>query len=110
MQDFFRELKRRKVYQVGAGYAAFAVVTLGVMDALDFLFSDLLYRTIVMVVLAGFPVTLILAWVYDLTAGGIQRTASLGPSSDGSGARVLQIGGLIVSLVLVVVLGWFLLQ
>jgi tetratricopeptide (TPR) repeat protein len=72
---FLQELRRRKVFRVLAGYAAGAFLvlqagdlTLGPLGA-----PDWVYRTLVVAVILGFPLALLLAWMYDLTAEGVQR-------------------------------------
>jgi serine/threonine protein kinase len=78
MAEFLTELKRRRVYQVAVGYGAFAVAVLGATEALHgaWDFDQRIYQIIATTVLAGFPIALALAWIYDITATGIQRTDS----------------------------------
>lgn len=68
LSDFFRELKRRKVYHVAVTYVAVAVGTIGFFS--DAALGDS-WERIRLVVLAalllGFPIALVLAWVFDLT-------------------------------------------
>jgi serine/threonine protein kinase len=110
-RSFLDELKRRHVYQVGAGYAALAYVVLELAGNVLGAFggSDWLYQAIVLIVLAGFPVTLILTWIYDLTASGIQRTGDGGGAAT-PGVRALQAGGLALSLAIVALVGWLILR
>jgi TolB-like protein/Tfp pilus assembly protein PilF len=75
---FWDELRRRSVVRVAIYYAAFAwivvqvgVVLLGAFDLLH------LQRVLIAVVVAGLPVALLLSWFFDLTPGGIERTAPL---------------------------------
>ena len=110
LAGFLRELKRRHVYKSGATYAAVAVVLLGVADPLEVLFPEWLFKVLILLVLAGFPVTLILAWAYDITAGGVERTASTDAASTSTTTRIFQVVGLVVSLALVVGIGWLLLR
>jgi len=72
LRRFFRELKRRKVYNVAVGYAAGAF---GVIQVADLVFPALgippwAYRLVVIASLVGFPIALALAWAYELTAEG----------------------------------------
>ena len=74
---FLAELKRRKVYRVGAAYLAVAFATL---EGADLVFPTLglgprAFNALVLVSLLGFPVALALAWTFDVTGGTIQRTA-----------------------------------
>jgi len=68
----------------------YAVVGLGIIEAFDviggrFLMPDWAIRVIIMIVLVGFPVALILSWIYDITKGeGIVKTEALSPSEQAS--------------------------
>ncbi|NLG61813.1 MAG: hypothetical protein GX539_06170, partial [Candidatus Cloacimonetes bacterium] len=78
--DFLSELKRRRVVRVGIGYAAAVFV---VLQAADLIFEALdvgpgVFRWLVIGCLAGFPVALILGWLFDVTPDGIRLTASRG--------------------------------
>lgn len=110
LSEFLRELQRRHVYKVGAGYAAFAFITIeasgNVLDAFET--PGWVYRLIVAVVLGGFPFTLVLAWVYDITSRGIERTA--GESAPSRWTRTIQILALGASLIFAVAVGWFILR
>ena len=75
-QRFLAELKRRRVFRVMAIYggAAFAV-----LEAVDLVSGGLPVppawkSTLTVLVLAGFPVAVVLSWVFDITPDGVQRT------------------------------------
>ena len=74
--SFFAELQRRSVYKVGAMYAVAGWLLVQVVTQVFPIFdiSALVQRIIVLVIVAGFPVALVLAWVFDLTPDGIVRT------------------------------------
>jgi len=78
MSSFFLELQRRHVYKVGAMYAVagwlLVQVATQVLPVFDV--SALAQRIIVLLIVAGFPLTLVLAWVFDITPQGIVRTAA----------------------------------
>lgn len=106
---FFDELKRRRVVRVGVTYAAAVFVLLQVADivlpALEY--SDAALRPLLIVALLGFPIVLLLAWLFDLTPEGIVRTAK---DSSASGRIVIPVSrvtalGAIVATVLVVAAG-----
>jgi tRNA A-37 threonylcarbamoyl transferase component Bud32 len=109
LAHFLAELRRRHVYQVLAAYGAVALAVLGiaqgVYDAFDF--SRTSYRILVSATLAGFPLAMVLAWVYDIRAGRVQRTQGMRASKP---ARMLMWAGLAVSLLVAMVAGWFLLR
>ena len=75
-QRFFAELKRRKVFRAAGlyGAGAFAVLQLAdiVFPAVGL--SEEAITWLVALSLLGLPVALLLAWTFDLTSGGMQRT------------------------------------
>jgi TolB-like protein len=74
--SFFDELKRRKVLRVAIAYVVGAWVFAQVADLIadNFNAPDQVMQSIIGLLVAGLPVSLILAWVFDLTAGGIVRS------------------------------------
>jgi eukaryotic-like serine/threonine-protein kinase len=107
--QLLEELRRRRVYKVLVGYGAFALAVFGVSEGVGQAFEipPLASRIIVVGTLAGFPLTLVLSWVFDIRAGRIQRTRSIGASPR---ARALMWLGLAVIVAVVAGLGWLLLQ
>jgi TolB-like protein/Flp pilus assembly protein TadD len=79
MQSFLRELKRRNVYRVGAMYAVsgwlLVQVATQVLPVFDVGAGAL--RAIVLVIIAGFPMALVVSWIYEVTPQGIERTADV---------------------------------
>jgi tetratricopeptide (TPR) repeat protein len=73
---FFEELKRRHVVRVGIAYVGAAFVLLQGLQVLfeAQLLSEQIFRLLTLVVLAGFPVALLLGWIFDLTPEGIRLT------------------------------------
>ncbi len=76
VRAFVAELRRRRVVQAGIIYV---VAAFGVLQGADILVPalDLPARTMtLLVVLAilGLPVAIVLAWVFDIVPGGIERT------------------------------------
>jgi hypothetical protein len=67
-KGFLRELKRRKVYRVGAVYVAVAFAVGGGADYLFDLVAlpDVATRVVAIVLILGLPVALVLAWAYEL--------------------------------------------
>jgi adenylate cyclase len=76
---FFSELKRRRVGKVAIGYGAVAwAVTEAssvVMPALRL--PEWTVTFVVVFLMVGFPVAMIMAWVFDVGPQGIKRTAPL---------------------------------
>jgi adenylate cyclase len=74
------ELKRRRIFRVAVGYAAVAFATVSI--ASDFLpalrLPDWTVTFVAFVMVLGFPVAMLLAWVYDITPAGVRRTPAAG--------------------------------
>src|SRR6266566_2559358 len=106
MSGFFKELQRRKVYRVAAAYiiAAGFIIQIGsaVFPAWDL--PNWTLRLVVVLLLAGFPVALILAWAYDVTPQGIQAT----PAPPGTHRRRNVIALIAIGLAISAVAGFFL--
>jgi len=74
MSGFFDELKRRKVYRVAIAYivAGWALAQ-GLAQVLPlFEVSSSVIRVVIVLLLIGFPVALVLAWVFDVTPQGME--------------------------------------
>lgn len=113
--SFLEELKRRRVYRVGVGYVAAAFV---VLQGADLVFPALgmgsrAFQVLVVATLAGFPVALVVAWVFDLTPGGLVRTpGDAEPDSEG-GARTPVLAWAValgVSTLVLAASGWWFLR
>ena len=76
MSGFFEELKRRKVYRVAAAYIIAAGFIIQIASAVfpAWELPNWAFRFVVVLLLIGFPISLILAWAYDLTPQGIRAT------------------------------------
>src|SRR5215471_4701085 len=79
MTGFFEELKRRKVYRVAIAYVvgswALAQGLAQVLPVFDIPNSAI--RGVIALLLVGFPVALVLAWMFDITPTGIERTSAV---------------------------------
>ena len=76
--SFFTELKRRKVYQVAVIYTAAAW---GLLQAADVIFPrlglpDWSVTFLFALEVVGFPLALILSWIFDIKSGGVVRTGA----------------------------------
>src|SRR5712692_10368590 len=76
MRKFFSELKRRKVYRVAVAYAVGAWLVAQVVTQIFPVFevSQWALRSMIVLLIAGFPVALVLSWAFDITPEGIVRT------------------------------------
>jgi len=106
MSGFFEELQRRKVYRVAAAYiiAAGFIIQIGSAVFPAWELPNWTLRLVVVLLLAGFPVALILAWAYDVTPQGIQAT----PAPPGTHRRRNVIALTAIGLAISAVAGFFL--
>lgn len=74
------ELNRRKVLRTVGAYAVAVFVVLQLMDAAvePLRLPDWLPTLVVIVLILGFPLVFILAWLYDFTSEGVRKTRSAG--------------------------------
>ena len=72
---FIEELKRRKVFRAGIGYLLVAWVVVQVSDIMlaNFQAPGWVFKTIVAILIVGFPLVLMLAWAFEITTGGIHK-------------------------------------
>lgn len=77
MNKFIRELRRREVLRTAGLYVGVCWILIEAASVLlpTFDAPDWILRTIVIVTVVGFPVMLVLAWVYNLTEHGIKVQA-----------------------------------
>ena len=80
MNTFVAELQRRKVYRVAAAYiiAAGFIIQIGSAVFPAWELPNWTFRLVVVFLLIGFPISLILAWAYDVTPQGIRATPAPG--------------------------------
>lgn len=84
MKAFLRELNKRRVTRVALAYVIIAWLVLQVADVvLPALNLPEWTITLVLVLLAtGFPLALVLSWLFDIGPGGIERTPESGALPD----------------------------
>ncbi len=76
LPGFFGEVKRRKVYRVAAAYiiAAGGLIQLASAAFPAWELPNWTLRVLIVCLLMGFPVALMFAWAFDITAHGIHTT------------------------------------
>src|SRR5437763_4956258 len=89
--SIFTELKRRNVYKVAVAYAVVAWLSIQAASILvpTFEAPSWVMKVIVMAVALGFPIAVIYAWAFELTAEGIKHTEDVDPlaaSTQGTAA------------------------
>src|SRR5256712_14169429 len=87
MSGFFEEVKRRKVYRVAVAYviAAGGIIQLASAAFPAWELPNWALRLVIALLLLGFPIALVLAWAYDITAQGVRATPT--PAVPGSHRR-----------------------
>ena len=83
------EIKRRRVVQVGAVYAvvAWLLVQIAVSIEEPLGLPDWMDTFVIVLVIIGFPLALVLSWVFDLTTAGIVRTAVVSDEGDAAASK-----------------------
>jgi len=106
---FFAELKRRRVGKVAIAYGAIAwAVTEASSVVVPALYlPEWLVTAIVVFLLVGFPVAMILAWVFDVGPEGIERTEPIAGAPPATQVR-LRMAYAAVVLLLMAGLGYLL--
>ena len=98
--NFLAELKRRKVFKVGAAYlvVAWLVVQAASIGFPAFDAPAWVLRVFILIALLGFPIAVVMAWVFDVTPEGVKLDA------DASGSKRLFASA---ALLIVLALGWY---
>ena len=104
LKKYIDELKRRHVFKAGLAYlivawliAQIASIVLPTFEAPGYIMKILLFLLFI-----GFPINLIISWIYDVTPEGIKKTKSLDEKSYLKNSRLNKV--IISSLVLVVII------
>ena len=84
---FLRELKRRRVYRVAIGYIALAYVALQIVDLLipATRLPEWADEFFVGLAIVGFPIALILGWVFEVSSSGVRWTVPEGEQESETG-------------------------
>src|ERR1700745_3979407 len=80
MSGFFEEVKRRKVYRVAVAYviAGGGIIQLASAAFPAWELPNWALRLVIVLLFIGFPLALILAWGFRVTAQGIKATPTSG--------------------------------
>lgn len=84
----YGELRRRKVVRVALFYlvAAWAAIEVASVVFPELMLPDWSVRLLIVLAAAGFPFAIVLAWVFDITPEGVQRTLPAESPAAGSPA------------------------
>jgi len=110
INHFWQELKRRKVVRVMAMYAATAFI---IMEAGDIMLPrlglpDWTVTFIIILLIIGFPISIILSWIFDITPEGILKTAPVSVNKKENiqtqpPRKLLNINNIIIAVLVIVV-------
>ncbi|MEO7938557.1 MAG: hypothetical protein ABIR55_08030, partial [Burkholderiaceae bacterium] len=98
--NFITELKRRKVFKVGGAYLVVGWLVIEVAATIlpQLNFPEWAPRLVTLLILLGLPITLVLAWILEITPDGIRADqATLGSK------RVFAIAAILAA----IALGWY---
>src|SRR5437763_6669202 len=89
-KNFFAELKRRNVYRAAVAYGVvpWFLTQLTTQVFPFFEIPNSAVRFVVVALAVGFPIAMLLAWIYEFTPGGVVRTEDLDPVEARSMQRV----------------------
>ncbi len=89
--DLLAELKRRHVFRVMVGYGIFSFAVLQITEPImhGAHLPEWVLSVVLILLALGFPVAVILAWVFDLTAQGVKRTPSASGAPGSGRSRLL---------------------
>jgi TolB-like protein len=84
MSNFFEELKNRNVYKVATAYALSGWLIIQVVNTLgpNLNWPDSIPSIVTKILLVGFPIALVLTWLYEFTPQGLLRTGTVQEDTD----------------------------
>jgi len=108
MGGLFEELRRRNVFRVGAAYLVVAWLVAQVADVFfdGFDAPPWALKALLLVLVIGFPVSLVFAWVYELTPEGVKREIEVDRSDSVTRQTGRKLDFVIIG-ALVLALGYF---
>ena len=103
---FFSELRRRNVVRVGLAYVVGAWVILQIVDfGLDAISApNWIMQMFILLAAVGFPVVLIVTWVFELTPEGIRRESEIDRTQSISAPTGRRLDRVIIAFLAVAVL------
>jgi TolB-like protein len=108
MTGLFQELKRRNVFKVGTAYVVLAWLLAQVTDVFlePFGAPEWVIKTILLLLLIGFPVALLFAWAFELTPEGLKKEKDVDRSQSITHETGQKLN-LAIIFILVLALGYF---
>jgi serine/threonine-protein kinase len=108
MRRLFEQLKRRNVLRAATGYAVIAWLIIQVVDTVFPILGVPAWVTTMVVVLAiiGFPVTVIVSWIYQWTPAGIMTDKEAGAAGYAGAIGVGRQIDFVIIVLLIIAVGW----
>ncbi|MGM0666447.1 MAG: tetratricopeptide repeat protein [Bacteroidota bacterium] len=110
-QNFWQELKRRKVFRVITMYAAAAYVIIELSNNIvePLRLPEWVPTLIIVLLVTGFPFAVIFSWIFDITPKGIQKTKPAKISGrkepvSKSAKRKLKVSDIVIAVLLIAVI------
>lgn len=107
LKEFLSELRRRKVYRVSIayGFAAWLLAQIAGLISDSFEADPWVMKMIITILILGFPITLILSWIFDIGPEGIERTLPKDENTpiDSQPISVKMVMGSLVLIILIVI-------
>lgn len=106
IHTFIEELKRRNVFRVATAYAVSAWLLIQISATIfPFIGVSSFWVTIIIVVLViGFPLSLVLGWVFEFTAEGLKKSDEVEITTSVTAATSKKLNVVIISVLSVAVL------
>lgn len=96
---FVEELKRRNVFKVATAYAIAGWIIIQVTDTVfpRLGFPDWTITLIIIMVLIGLPISLIIAWAFELTPDGLQKSDEVDITESVTSSTGKKLNGIIIA-------------
>jgi len=84
LDNLFAELKRRNIFRVAGVYAVVGWLIMQVVSVMTPALNlpDWVDSFFAILLIAGFPITILLAWAFELTPEGMKPTKSIAPDAS----------------------------
>lgn len=84
ISNLFKELKRRDVFRVATAYAVTSWLIIQIIvSVFPYLgIDDFWITTIIVLLIIGFPISIIAGWIYEMTPDGIRKTDEVEVSEE----------------------------
>ncbi len=104
--SLFSELKRRNVFRVGAAYLVVAWLILQVADVVlaNIGVPAWVFQVILLLLAIGLPLTLLIAWAYELTPEGIRKESEVSGADSIAGKSGHRLNYVIIAALVVAVI------